>query len=404
MTHASEPIDPAQAKALRAFGDALAEGQSNPTTNDVEHTMLRTQRTLGADRLAASAMPDSLKHTIWENLMHAQTATSDLHMPPGPRTSHMAAVPSSRRQRQRVIPALSHTGSSYHPHNSRVVRAVMRWQPAVSLAVVIAFLVGLVGIAYQRGILHEPSPSQTPARNASQVMYDGDDASTFPEVPAQCATNGPVESDAFYTDMSIGNLPRPAYTPVQAVTPEVGERIQETYLRFARCQYESTENYPYPEATPTSYSDVLSPLALSYFSDRARLVMLYPELDATQQAHIDDQQCAAIGLIGAGFPLPINQPIDYALISSTVDNLPLVTTLAFAPSDVYLLPDGRFGAIMGSVSAAAFVDPTAATEDDHLRFVAFVEQNGRYLIDEEFVVFAGGSEQVANPYFPKACG
>jgi len=247
----------------------------------------------------------------------------------------------------------------------------MRWQPAVSLAIVVAFLVGLIGIAYQRGIWNEPN-SPEPSGAVSQVMYDGNDASTFPEVPAQCATNGPVESDAFYMNMSIGDFPQPGYTPVQAVTPEVGERIQQAYLRFARCLHESTENYPFPQATPSTYSDILSPLALSYFSDRARLALLYPQLDATQQAKIDAQQCAGIEEILTGFPLPLNQPLDYALISSTVDNFPNVTSLAFAPSDVYLLPDGRFSAIIGTLSAAALVDPSSATQDDHLTFVILV--------------------------------
>lgn len=393
MTDASEPIDPRRAEQLRAFGDDLAEGRLRPATDDIEETMLRTQRALAADRQAASTMPDSLKQTLWEDLMNAHPVTS----PPVAKRQGVTSSPI-------VIPSLRGILNPTQVQESPLIRAVVRWQPAVSLAVVIAFLVGLVGLAYQRGLLNEPAPPQPPPGAASQVMYDPDDASTYPEVPAQCASNGPVEGDASYMNMSIGDMPQPGYTPVQAVTPEVGERIQETYLRFARCQYESTESYPYPQATPATYSEVLSPLTLSYFSGRARLVMLYPELDATQQAHIDDHQCAATEEILAGFPLPVNQPIDYALISSTVDNLPRVTWTAFAPSDVYQLPDGRFGAIMGSVSTAALIDPASATQDDNLTFIAFVKEDGRYLIDEEFVVFAEGSEPAANPYFPAACG
>ncbi len=400
MANRPEWTDPREVTRLRAFGDDLAEGHSPPASNDLEATMLRTQRALATNRLATSAMPDSLKQTMWEELMHAQSA-STINKPAraasNPRTKPISVVIPSLRGSERGI--LNPT----HPHHSRLARAVMRWQPAVSLAIVVAFLVGLIGVAYQRGIWNEPdSPERSGA--ASQVMYDGNDASTFPEVPAQCATNGPVESDAFYANMSIGDLPQPEYTPVQAVMPEVGERIQQTYLRFARCQHESTENYPYPEATPTTYSEVLDPLALSYFSDRARLTMLYPELDATQQTHMDDQQCAAIGQILEGFPLPLNQPVDYALISSTVDNLPGVLWFAFAPSDVYLLPDGRFGAIMGTVSTAALIDPSTTTEDDILTFIAFVEKDGHYLIDEEFIIFPGQPNQAVNPYVPAACG
>jgi hypothetical protein len=301
------------------------------------------------------------------------------------------------------VSARSQTVSPLRPRDSRFVRIVARWQPAVSLAVVIAFVVGLVGVAYQRDIWNEPN-SPEPSGAASQVMYNPDDASTFPEVPAQCAANGPVESDAFYADMSIRDWPLPGYTPARAVTPEVGERIQDIYFRFIRCQHESSTNFPFPEATATSYRDILSPLALSYYSDRARVAMLYPDLDATRQAEIDTYQCLPrVEEILANFPLPVNQPLDSALLTSTVDNLPRVTTLAFAPSDVYLLPDGRFGAIIGAVSTAALMNPASATQDDHLTFVAFVEQDGRYLVDEEFVVFSGVAEQTANPFFAAAC-
>ncbi len=391
----NEPRPPAitpDEDALFAFGD---DPNAAPAY-DLEATVRLVQHATGLDAARSSSIPTDLKHQIWEDLMHTQTANPSLPSP----TAHRISRTATQREDTRSSPT-GHGLVLSRPHDSRIVRAVVRWQPAVSLAIVIGFLVGLVGIAYQRGIWNEPNPAE-PSGAASQVMYDSDDASTYPEVPAQCATNGPVKSDEFYMDISIKDLPQPEYTPVQAVTPEAGERIQDTYLRFARCQYESIENFPYPEATPTTYSDALTPLTLSYFSGQARLALLYPALNASQQDEIDTQQCAAIEEILAGFPLPLNQPHDYALISSTVDNLPNVTWLAFAPSDVYLLPDGRFGAIMGSVSTAALVDPASATLDDQLTFVAFVEQDGRYLIDEDFVVFSGGAEQTANPFFPAA--
>lgn len=388
MTQPRPPANTPDEDTLFAFGD---DPNASPG-NDLEGTMRRVQRASRVNSATSSSIPPDLKHQIWEDLMHAQTA------PATPVSQSEGVIPNPN-----VIPSLRGIFGSPQPHDSRIVRAVIRWQPAVSLAIVVAFLIGLIGIAYQRGVLNEPGPSD-PSGAASQVMYDPDDASTYPEVPAQCATNGPVESDAFYADMSIQDFPLPGYTPVRAVTPEVGERIQQTHLAFLRCRHESFESFPFPEATPTSYSDTLSPLALSYFSDRARLALLYPELNATQQADIDASQCRGIEEILAGFPLPLNQPLDYALISSTVDNLPNELSFVFAPSDVYLLPDGRFGAIIGTVSTAALMDPASATQDDHLTFVAFVEQDGRYLVDEEFVVFSGVAEQTANPFFPAACG
>lgn len=389
MNDPRPPANTPDEDALFAFGDDLNAAPAN----DLEATVRRLQRATSLEPHTASSIPTDLKRQIWEDLMHAQTASANPNMP-------IAHLPS--RTVADLVSARPHTQSPPHARQPRLTRAVARWQPAVSLAVVLAFLVGLIGVAYQRGVLNEPTPPE-PSGAASQVMYDGNDASTYPEVPAQCATNGPVESDAFYMDMSIQDLPQPDYTPVQAVTPDVGERIQDTYLRYARCKYESTEDYPYPAATPASYSDVLSPLALSYLSDRERFLLLYRELDATQQADINAYHCGRIGDILSAFPLPLNQPLDYALISSTVDNLPGITLLAFAPSDVYLLPDGRFGAVMGSVSTTALIDPTSATQDDSLSFIAFVERDGRYLIDEEFVIFPRDIEGRAEDYFPSAC-
>lgn len=189
MNEPRKPATTPDEDALFAFGD-------DPTTapaNNLEATVRRLQRATGVNAPISSSIPTDLKHQIWEDLMHAQTENPSVPSPTAHRISRTVAAAAAM-----LAPPVLATRIVRSP----LTRAVIRWQPAVSLAIVVAFLVGLIGIAYQRGIWNEPTPSG-PTGSASQVMYDGNDASTFPEVPAQCATNGPVESDAFYMDISL---------------------------------------------------------------------------------------------------------------------------------------------------------------------------------------------------------
>lgn len=379
MANRSEPTDPRDVEQLRAFGDALAEGRPRSASNDIEETMLRAQRALGANRQVSSAMPDSMKQSIWEDLMHAQPA-----LPTANGETRRAAVPSSRG----IISARSQTGSSQRSYDSRFVRAVARWQPAVSLAIVVAFLVGLVGIAYQRNVLvdqNEPDSSG----HASQVMYDPDDPSTFPHLPEECISNGAVTPDEELATRDLADWLEPRYAPVQAVTHEQGLAVQESFMRFLRCEMEA-----FSTATPdggawTIPPVVATPELLTYFSDRMRFDRLYPDLTPSQQGDLDTYRCLPrINEILNTFPMPVNEPVDIAMPPVTADVGLEYTSAIFAPSDVYLLPDGRYGAIVGSMSTAALADPNAVTDDDFSRFFAFVEVDGRYYIDELFTIMA----------------
>ena len=59
---------------------------------------------------------------------------------------------------------------------------------------------------------------------------------------------------------------------------------------------------------------------------------------------------------------------------------------------VRALPDGRV-----AVSFAALEDPSKATENDWLIFVAFVEVDGYYYFDEEITVLAAPSSEHGTP-------
>lgn len=64
---------------------------------------------------------------------------------------------------------------------------------------------------------------------------------------------------------------------------------------------------------------------------------------------------------------------------------------------MYLLPDGRFEVIMGTISREALLNPSELRSDDSLHFVVFVEKGGRYYIDEMFrVLQADTSRPIVN--------
>ena len=160
-------------------------------------------------------------------------------------------------------------------------------------------------------------------------------------------------------------------------------------MRFLRCEMEA-----FSTATPAGGAWAIPPVVatpelLAYFSDRMRFDRLYPDLTPSQQGDLDRYRCLPrINEILNTFPMPVNEPVDIAMPPVTADVGLEYTSAIFAPSDVYLLPDGRYGAIVGSMSTAALADPNAVTDDDFSRFFAFVEVDGRYYIDELFTIMA----------------
>lgn len=267
-----------------------------------------------------------------------------------------------------------------------IVRIADRWQSAVSFTFVLAVLAALVGITAQYG-LENRSGDESSVGSTNQVMYDSEDPSSFPQVPEECVANGEDPADEELTGRSISDWSDPEYTPAKAVTYEQGLAIQETYLAYVRCQEDLLPSSP-PAGNGTGMSDVeWFPAALSYFSDRMRYNVLSAELSPAQQAELDAYRCRLrADDILASYPLPVNQPKDYAVLETMLGNEIRSLAFTFAPSDVYLLPDGRYGVISGTISTAALSDPTELTADDDLFFIALVEEDGRYFIDEMFSV------------------
>lgn len=371
MTHAHEPSDQQRADALGAYGDALVDGYAPPPTTDIERTMARAYQAMQAPRAGAPAMPTDRKQHIWEDVMTARTTTVDRFE----RTPHDRSAPARWATRRGM----------------RTPRG--GWQAVASFVLVLGVLAALVTLAWQQGMRDRPG-EPTPALGA-QALYDADDPASFPRVPETCIPNGEVPSDEALATRSIDDRPAPEYAPAKAVSYAQGTAIQDTYLHYLRCEVQAVTQAYSPGATPPVAAGTppppleASPAMRTYFSDRLLYDHLYGSLSPEQQADLDTYRCQSrIDAILETFPLPVNQPKDYAVASllpnGDIDEL----AFTFSPADVYLMPDGRYGVVMGTVTTAALDDPNAVTPDDFLTFIAFVEEDGRYFIDEIFTLFA----------------
>jgi hypothetical protein len=259
-------------------------------------------------------------------------------------------------------------------------------------------------LVYERGFRDE-EPNSSGNLNPGQAMYDGDDKPSYLQLPTSCIGNGPIQDDDFYLDKSIHDWAAPQYGPVQAVTPDIGERVHQTYLNYLRCFLDlmpaSSGANPPEAGTPVGYRSLQTD---SYFSDRGRFVMLgdgvfaSPQLDPARQTDLNTYLCApGSETVLSMFPIPLNKPSVYVATSLTPDGMPTQVALAFSPADVYRLPDGRFGAIIGSISMDALSDPSLIDESDLMTFIAFVEEDGRYQIDETFLVEIPGMPELGAP-------
>jgi hypothetical protein len=92
--------------ALFLFGDRIAAGRAPLPHNELEAIALRVQRALGGSARGHPVMPQSLKATIWEDIMQSATRGASL-VPANPRRSmpsrHIVARPSPRRLYPRTV-------------------------------------------------------------------------------------------------------------------------------------------------------------------------------------------------------------------------------------------------------------------------------------------------------------
>lgn len=195
-----------------------------------------------------------------------------------------------------------------------------------------------------------------------------------------CLGQSPGMSDAELRGASMDDWAPPSYRYPWPAESEIQAAIHETYTHFLQCLV-----IPHVEPgaeTPEEMS--------TYSSDRARFVKMRDDLSPDQQADIDAFTCLdREQRVLDAFPLPINVSARPLTIPTTNPPDP-DWEQSFGP--VYQLGDGRYGMVLGSVSSAVLQDPSLATDDDWLTFVAFVEVDGTYYIDEDFTVITRGAE------------
>lgn len=378
MTPMHDASDKRQADELAVFGDALVDGYAPPGRTDIERTMMRAYRVSRAHNPAKAAMPRDVKNQIWKDLMEL-TAPS-----PAP-SRPTATLVGTQRPAQPLEESISlgQRGS---------------WQAVASFALMLAVLASLVSFLWYQGAgNHLGAP--TPTTVAGQGVFDSDDPSTFPRVPETCIPNGEVLSDETLVNRSIDDWLTPAYGPAEAVSYEKGKAIQDTYLHYLSCEAQAFDQTFPPGSTPPVGAGTpvppleASPAMRTYFSERLRFDHMYGSLSAEQQADLDAWRCQPrVDRILETFPLPVNHREDYAVATLLANGDIDTVQSIFSPADIYLMPDGRYGTIIGTVTTAALDDPNAITSNDYLVFIAFVEEDGRYYIDETFTVLASGMD------------
>lgn len=243
---------------------------------------------------------------------------------------------------------------------------IARWQPVLSMAVMFAILAGLVGIAYIGFDRHngESEPNMLAALQ--------DDATPAPTLT--CVDYGPsVRSSSELRDMSISDWPPREYTPVVVADQTIGQRAVEVYENWLNCAWAMSDDSS--ESVPPSEIQ-------RFWSDRGQYIFMLERNPAFRPGELSSiREEPLIHTMLLEGVLPLNRPLVEVEDRATGYRMP-----TFAPGDVFLLSDGRYAVVMGTVTTAQLVGllpgNEARNEIVSLTFVAFVEENGHLLIDQ----------------------
>lgn len=352
---APDSASEANAQDLAAFGDALMDDAALPPRNETEATMLHVQRAL-ASPTDSMPVPPAIKASIQEAIMQQLGTVSPSPLPP---SLHPPIPVQSRTKRSRSLPP-----------------RLRSWSATASLSVMMALVVGLIGILVAlRFESAEPNPPST--ATLGQTIPNP----TYPSLPEHCVPNGdPITSNDDVKGKSLSDWPKPIYTPAKAVSYEQGLAIQQTYMNFLRC-----ENEAYP-GSPVSNDTQFTPNSLSYYSDRMRFIIATAQ--GTWYEPVDSPySCQSrVNELMSSFPLPVNKPTTAAISKVSPNGDVLEYTPVFAPSDVYFMADGRYGVILGTISTESLRNPEILNGGDFLQFIAFKKDGDRFLIDESIIL------------------
>jgi hypothetical protein len=352
----------ADAHRLRDYGDALAAGIAPPPADELEATMLRVHQAMTPALTRDTPLSPGRKAAIWEDIMHQASLSPSAPTLP---------VARSHRSRPRQAPAaLPAPGNA--PSRRR------EWRATASLSVMLAIAIGLIGVFVA---LRFDPPQQAPSDGVSLFA-----APTQPSVPDSCTPN-PAYTSPNPSATSLADLPEPRYSPVKPVSYEQGLAIQQAYLNYLACSWLDVSDGTPPAIWPTPDANMQS-----YLTDRMRIYWDTFHTLPTGLERFQTYICRPVAdELLASFPLPVNRSVAFA--TQNVVPQHQNAQAIFLPGDVFQLPDGRYGAMIGTVSTAALQDLDVLTEDDFLSFVAFVEQDGHYYVDEDIVVLRADTQR-----------
>jgi hypothetical protein len=242
---------------------------------------------------------------------------------------------------------------------------VVRWQPVLSVTVMFALLLGLIGVAYTG--LHRRASEPEPAMLSALQ----DDAT--PATGIECDEYGsPVRSSSELRDMSPSDWPAREYMPEAAADPDIALRAVEAYEHWVMCAWAMGN-----EAVALPPGEILR-----FWSDRMQYQFMLQRgqsFASEEQAELL-QQPSIEALVQHG-TLLLNRPLVDIVNPVTGERLP-----SFESGDVYALTDGRYGVVIGSISTEQLVGSGSTSPDNEegisLTFLAFVESDGYLLIDE----------------------
>jgi hypothetical protein len=284
--------------------------------------------------------------------MHTRAQSIGQHRQAGLRTS---SRPGSDTPAATIPPTDRHT--------TRAAQFVARWQPAMSLAVVVAVLIGLVGVAWTRGVWNDTgNPMGQVAASPDENVY------------ACKPQSGVQRSDAELMTMHWTDWQSPAYVVPLAGWTDDAKAASDDFFNYLSCFIRAQQ-----EGTPAAAID-----SSPYYSDRLRYVLMYDQLSPDRQAELDQAfQYNPIPRLVSDFPLPVNR----ASWTSSDDDPESYFGYFLAPWELYLLPDGRMGGFIGSVSAHMLQTGTPIRTDDGLvQWIAFAKQGDGWFIDEWFAI------------------
>jgi hypothetical protein len=377
----------ARARRLAAFADARVRGEAMPPTDADERMTDHLNTTLGPAFRAASAMPAGARRRTWEDLMQ------------GPLTATTMTPMSAPVGQDRIGQG---PGAQF-----------AAWQSAVSLVVVLGFLVAIAGIAYQRIPGSGPDDNGPGAELGAQLPYQAYGQDIVYQGPNECVAN----ERTYLTDDELLAEGMPAYvSPIDfqftTVTPDVAASIRDVYFGYLRCWADSGIATPVTEATGENPSGAN---AVTYLSDRMRYtVMGWTGFDEEERAAVDAYYCAwDRTTFLTEFPIPLNGPNAFVVLPEATDVTVGMMVPTFRQDDVYRMSDGRYAAVIGSISSGAYLSwlgiesdlasPAAGANAEPLTVVIFSRFEGTYVIDQTLLISQTHDAEPEWPRLPFSC-